>query len=73
MSLHPQCQRAQPSQHEEAVERTGDPADRIAGVVYEITQEELASTDDYEGDAYGRIEVLLESGAAAFVYIGPDA
>jgi hypothetical protein len=53
--------------------RTGDAADRIAGVVYEITPEELAETDDYEGDAYGRIEVILESGAAAFVYIGPDA
>ena len=52
--------------------RTGDPADRIAGVVYTITPAELAATDDYEGDAYARIEVRLESGAAAFVYIGPD-
>jgi gamma-glutamylcyclotransferase (GGCT)/AIG2-like uncharacterized protein YtfP len=53
--------------------RTGDPADRIAGIIYAITREELAATDDYEGDAYARIEVRLESGAAAFVYIGPDA
>ena len=52
--------------------RTGDPADRIGGVVYTISAEELAATDDYEGDAYARIEVRLESGAAAFVYIGPD-
>jgi hypothetical protein len=53
--------------------RTGDSADRVAGVVYTITPSELAATDDYEGDAYGRIEVELESGARAFVYIGPDA
>jgi hypothetical protein len=53
--------------------RTGDPADRIVGVVYLITPAELEATDDYEGDAYGRIEVRLESGATAFVYIGPDA
>jgi len=53
--------------------RTGDPTDRIAGIVYRITPAELAATDDYEGDAYGRIEVRLESGAPAFVYIGPDA
>ena len=53
--------------------RTGDPVERIPGVVYRITPAELEATDDYEGDAYGRIEVILESGAAAFVYIGPDA
>jgi hypothetical protein len=53
--------------------RTSDPADRIAGVVYTITAAELEATDDYEGDAYARIEVGLESGATAFVYIGPDA
>ena len=52
---------------------TGDPADRIPGVVYRITPAELEATDDYEGDAYARIEVGLESGAAAFVYVGPDA
>jgi hypothetical protein len=53
--------------------RTGDPADRIAGLLYALTPEELAATDDYEADAYARIELRLESGAAAFVYIGPDA
>jgi hypothetical protein len=53
--------------------RTGDPADRIAGIVYRITPAELEATDDYEGDAYARIEVVLESGASAFVYVGPDA
>ena len=53
--------------------RSGDPADRIAGVVFTITPAELEATDDYEGDAYARVEVRLESGAAAFVYIGPDA
>ena len=52
--------------------RTGDPADRIAGVVYRITPAELDATDDYEGDAYARVELRLESGASAYVYIGPD-
>jgi gamma-glutamylcyclotransferase (GGCT)/AIG2-like uncharacterized protein YtfP len=53
--------------------RTGNPADRIHGVVYTITPAELEATDDYEGDAYARIELALESGARAVVYIGPDA
>jgi len=52
--------------------RTGDPADRIEGVVFTITPAELAATDDYEGDPYVRIEARLASGAAAFVYVGPD-
>jgi gamma-glutamylcyclotransferase (GGCT)/AIG2-like uncharacterized protein YtfP len=53
--------------------RTADGGERIPGIVYRITPEELAATDDYEGDAYARIEVQLESGGAAFVYVGPDA
>jgi gamma-glutamylcyclotransferase (GGCT)/AIG2-like uncharacterized protein YtfP len=52
--------------------RTGDPGERISGVVYRITAAELEATDEYEGDAYARIEVSLESGARAFVYVGPD-
>ncbi|MBV9884421.1 MAG: gamma-glutamylcyclotransferase [Sphingomonadaceae bacterium] len=53
--------------------RTGDPEERIPGMVYRISPAELAATDDYEGDAYARVEVRLESGAAAFLYVGPDA
>lgn len=53
--------------------RTGNSADRIPGVVFSITAAELAATDAYEVDAYGRVEVTLASGATAFVYVGPDA
>ena len=53
--------------------RTGDPADLIQGVVFTITDAELAAADSYEVDVYGRIPVRLASGAEAFVYIGPDA
>src|SRR4051794_39462511 len=53
--------------------RTGDPAETISGVIYAITPAELAATDNYEGDAYARVEVRLASGATAFVYVGPDA
>jgi hypothetical protein len=53
--------------------RTGNPEDRIEGIVFSITQAELEAADAYEVDVYGRVEVRLESGAAAFVYVGPDA
>lgn len=50
---------------------TGDPADCIPGIVFEVTPAELAAADAYEVDAYARIEVRLGSGAKAFVYVGP--
>lgn len=42
--------------------RTGDPADRIAGIVFSITPEELEAADAYEVAACRRIEVGLMSG-----------
>lgn len=51
---------------------TGDPADRIPGAVFRLTEAELAATDAYEVDVYARVEVRLESGTRAWVYVGPD-
>ena len=48
---------------------TGDPADRVAGVVLLLTEAELDATDAYEDRAYARIEAALESGRRAFVYV----
>ena len=52
--------------------RTGDPADRIPGVVFLLTAEELAATDKYESSDYGRAELTLESGRRALVYVEPE-
>jgi hypothetical protein len=52
--------------------RTGDPGDRIPGVVFLLTEEELAATDKYEGSDYGRAELALESGQTALVYVEPE-
>ena len=49
---------------------TGNPADRVAGVAYLITEAELEATDAYETSAYTKAEVTLESGRAALVYVG---
>ncbi len=49
---------------------TGDPNDRIPGVLFRISRDELAASDAYEVDAYARIEVTLDSGERAFVYVG---
>ena len=50
---------------------SGDPADRIPGVVFQLTEAELAAADRYEVDAYARVEAMLQSGTRAFVYVGP--
>ena len=46
-----------------------NPADEVAGTVFEITAAELAAADDYEVDEYRRVSVRLRSGVEAFVYI----
>ncbi|HEY0312529.1 MAG TPA: gamma-glutamylcyclotransferase family protein [Allosphingosinicella sp.] len=51
--------------------RSGDPGDRIEGVVFGLTAAELAATDRYEVDVYARVEAELASGTRAFVYVGP--
>jgi hypothetical protein len=52
--------------------QSGDPADRIPGILFEISDDELAASDAYEVDAYGRVEVTLDSGTRAWVYVGAE-
>ncbi|HEY6964724.1 MAG TPA: gamma-glutamylcyclotransferase family protein [Erythrobacter sp.] len=47
---------------------TGDPADRVPGVVFTIDDAQLARADAYEGENYVRVEVDLASGRSAFLY-----
>lgn len=48
----------------------GDASDRVEGAALELTDADLAATDDYEVDDYHRELVQLESGRAAWVYLG---
>jgi gamma-glutamylcyclotransferase (GGCT)/AIG2-like uncharacterized protein YtfP len=52
---------------------SSNPSDRIAGTVYLLTPEELEASDAYETDAYTRVEVTLDSGCRAFVYVAAPA
>lgn len=51
---------------------TGDPADTVPGLVFEITPAELEAADRYEAGAIRRISVRLASGKDAFVYVATD-
>ena len=49
--------------------RSEEPTDRIKGMVFELTRDELAAADTYEVDDYRRISVRLESGDMAWIYV----
>ncbi|CBS90463.1 gamma-glutamylcyclotransferase family protein [Azospirillum lipoferum] len=51
------------------VVESGDPADEVAGTLFEITAAELAAADSYEVADYRRVMVRLKSGAEAWVYV----
>lgn len=51
--------------------KTGRAEDRVPGVIFEITAEELAAADVYEAEEYARVEEAFESGAKAWVYVKP--
>lgn len=51
------------------VEFSGNPQDRIPGMVFKISPEELARADEYEVEDYKRIQVKLLSGVLGWVYV----
>ena len=51
--------------------QSGNSADRVEGTLFQLSQEELTTTDDYEVEPYRRIEVTLGSGRRAWAYVGP--
>jgi hypothetical protein len=51
------------------VKRTGNSADGIEGMVFELSGDELAAADRYEVSDYKRVAVTLRSGLEAFVYV----
>ena len=52
------------------LEPSSNPEDAVAGIVFEITEDELSAADKYEEEAaYRRISVTLRSGARAWVYV----
>jgi hypothetical protein len=51
------------------IRRTGEPDDRVEGVVFRVTAAEIAAADAYETSDYIRATVILVSGVEASVYV----
>ena len=47
---------------------TGNGEHRVAGMVFEVTDAELVSSDAYEPAGYARVQGTLASGKQAWVY-----
>jgi gamma-glutamylcyclotransferase (GGCT)/AIG2-like uncharacterized protein YtfP len=56
--------------HHAIVRQNGRPESRVAGMVLEVTEEELARADAYEPAGYERVSTTLASGKTAWVYCG---
>jgi gamma-glutamylcyclotransferase (GGCT)/AIG2-like uncharacterized protein YtfP len=56
--------------HHPIVKFNGRPDSRVSGTVFEITDAELASADQYEVSAYTRMAATLATGKEAWVYVG---
>lgn len=51
------------------ISHTGNKADEVSGMVFDITLKELQLSDKYEVDDYKRVQVRLNSGTEAWVYV----
>ncbi|MEO5816437.1 MAG: gamma-glutamylcyclotransferase family protein [Gemmatimonadaceae bacterium] len=59
--------------HHDNVELTRDREARVAGMVFEVGDAELASVDAYEAAfSYARIDAMLASGRRACLYVHSD-
>lgn len=52
--------------------KTASPNDRIDGIIYEITEEELRATDKYEVSDYQRVLENFTSNRKAWIYIAKE-
>lgn len=58
--------------HHPIVRHTGNQADCVPGMVFEVDEEDLRKADTYEVSDYRRVEVVLGSGLRSWVYVAAD-
>jgi len=52
---------------------TGNKADEIEGMLFEVTLEELWQADEYEVKEYTRVSAVMKSGTFAWFYAATDS
>ncbi|MDZ8277039.1 gamma-glutamylcyclotransferase family protein [Microbacterium aquimaris] len=51
------------------VRATGDPRDKVTGVVLHVTEAEMDAADEFEMARYRRVSATLGTGRTAWVYV----
>jgi gamma-glutamylcyclotransferase (GGCT)/AIG2-like uncharacterized protein YtfP len=65
----PEVLRKSEEKYHPIIHFSGEEEKKVEGVLFEITDQELAQADEYEVDDYKRIEVSFKSGEIGFVYV----
>ena len=50
------------------IEYSGNGYDKVQGVLFEVTEQEIINADEYEVDDYKRVEVTFQSSKKGFLY-----
>lgn len=51
------------------IDFTGNLNDKVEGVLFEVTEDEILNADKYEVNDYKRINVEFQSGKKGFIYV----
>ena len=46
-----------------------NPSDAINGIAFTLTNEDLIKADQFESNAYKRVQITLKSGIVAWIYL----
>jgi len=66
----PEVLRKSNQKYHPILEFSGNSADEVEGVLFEVSNEEILHADEYEVDDYKRIETVFKSGKKGFIYVG---
>lgn len=66
----PEVLRKSNQKYHPILEFSGDSSDKVEGMLFEVTEEEILQADEYEVDDYKRIETSFKSGKKGFIYVG---
>lgn len=66
----PEVLRKSNQKYHPILEFSGNSADEVEGVLFQVSDEEILHADEYEVDDYKRIETVFKSGKKGFIYVG---
>jgi gamma-glutamylcyclotransferase (GGCT)/AIG2-like uncharacterized protein YtfP len=68
----PEVLRKSGEKYHPIIEYTGNKENKVKGILFKVTEEEILQADKYEVADYKRIEVEFQSGKKGFIYVKND-